>query len=330
MAKFIPGTYLDGKIEIEFDQGDERDQYRNEHPDAVDPKDSGYCTTAALYWIKTHQRLRSTALEDSHKGMRGKTLREAVQKELSGQRETLFSLHDAANAALDQTKSALATAKEQLERRQAKILEAQREFQSGLAELRAKTQAMQEAKNHCNMVLEERDREREREAFLAKKAELLRLNDKIKTRLAKQDELKRGAEEEAADANLRIGNTEIEGVYSSVAQQFQLRFASGAQKEFDPGTIGADVKGLLLPGGYYVLNFREENGEGHTMAAFVSPINGNKGGKLHLFDPNLGTYKCSVEQEGANLIREISKAYKQDDEKTFLYSEVRVFQITLE
>jgi hypothetical protein len=177
---------------------------------------------------------------------------------------------------------------------------------------------------------EERDREREREAFLAKKAELLRLNDKIKTRLAKQDELKRGAEEEAADANLRIGNTEIEGVYSSVAQQFQLRFASGAQKEFDPGTIGADVKGLLLPGGYYVLNFREENGEGHTMAAFVSPINGNKGGKLHLFDPNLGTYKCSVEQEGANLIREISKAYKQDDEKTFLYSEVRVFQITLE
>jgi hypothetical protein len=331
MAKFIPGPYLDGKVEIEFDQGDERDKYEvaraareGPYPEGADPGSDGYCTTAALYWIKTHRKLRSTPLEGSDKGARGKDLRQAVHDKLLGKRDTLYPLHDAANDQLDATKRYLADSKEKLARRQAKLVELAEQFQSQAAELRARVEAMRNAKNGCNVTLEERD------ALRARNDELMALRDKIQTKQAKQNQLARDTDDELADIHVTLGNTEIERVYADVADHFGLRFAGGEQKQYAPQTIGAEVKGSLRPGGYYLINFREEDGRGHSMAAFVSPINGNKGGKLHLFDPNLGTYKCTVEDEGGNLIREISNGYKQDDTKTLLFSEVRVFEITSE
>jgi hypothetical protein len=231
MSKFIPGPYLDGKVEIEFDQGDERERYEaaraardGPYPEGADPGSDGYCTTASLYWIKTHRNLRMTPREGSEKGARGRLLRGLVTHEVGAQRDMLYSLHDSANRRMEEASKALAHATAKAAQKQSKIDE--------LTTQLVRLAALRNAKNNCN-------------ATLAARAEG-ELAERIRQKQRKLNQLLGGIEEEDADRLRKVGDAEIEGVYADVAEHFDLKFAGGQRKPYAPATIGAEVKGALF------------------------------------------------------------------------------------
>jgi hypothetical protein len=198
--------------------------------------------------------------------------------------------------------------------------------------LAARQQALRKAQNAGNITLDKF--ERLNDATVAKaKVVLADFNRSQSANDRRMAEL-----EAASDARMHtVGKTWIELEYKEVADSFRLRFADGWAGQYVSGRVGEDVASAMVPGAYYIVNFRQAESpigpddgrdrSGHAMAAHIS---GGRFSTQHVyyFDPNVGVFKCHFKNNGARLLTELFTSYKQDDGLQMFFSEWRLFQIT--
>jgi hypothetical protein len=96
MSKLEMGPWIRGKVDIEFDQGEQTDIFEAElaasgvdDPEGVLRRHGGFCMTAALYWIKGHRKF-------SDRSIKSPVVPGALHNKLLTKREKLIRRHEEA------------------------------------------------------------------------------------------------------------------------------------------------------------------------------------------------------------------------------------------
>jgi hypothetical protein len=258
----------------------------------------GFCTTAALYWIKQCMKKDRTGIKGLQKyGDALERLRLKVQKVIDRHDQTAVD-----RAVVNAEIRKIAQVSQRLS--EAALGRSQNwEAEVESITMKRKKGALNAADEQLfkSLVIKADDLERQAKA------------DELEIQTLKMEYLER-----FRDAFSDVGgDVKVLAIYTRIAEEYRLKLHSGVGGQRN-ASLGSDVCSNIPPNTYFLywLSKDRQNVEGHVLGGYRSDGAGffifDGTSYLTVFDPNMGIFRGDFHQEGPRLFNELHNAYVTD------------------